>query len=192
MQQIIHLDKEIFKLVNSQWTNSFFDWLAPWLRNSILWVPLYIFLLVLLVVNFKRQGLWIFILAIITVAITDHVSSKIIKPYVGRLRPCNDPAMADVIRYFLHYRPGNGSFTSSHAANHFGLAMFLYATLKRHFGKWMWLFFVWAFIIGYAQVYIGVHYPFDIAGGAVLGCLVGYGTAYIANRLVKDKPHDIV
>ena len=192
MQQIIHLDKEIFKLVNSQWTNSFFDWLAPWLRNSILWVPLYIFLLVLLVVNFKRQGLRIFILAIITVAITDHVSSKIIKPYVGRLRPCNDPAMADVIRYFLHYRPGNGSFTSSHAANHFGLAMFLYATLKRHFGKWMWLFFVWAFIIGYAQVYIGVHYPFDIVGGAVLGCLVGYGTAYIANRLVKDKPHDIV
>ena len=187
MQQIIHLDKELFKLINGQWTNSFFDWLAPWLRNSTLWVPLYLFLFVLLVINFKKQGFWIFVFAIITVTITDQVSSKIFKPYFGRLRPCNDPDMAAVIRYFLHYRPGNGSFTSSHAANHFGLAMFLYATLKRHFGNWMWLFFVWAFVIGYAQVYIGVHYPFDILGGAVFGCLVGYGTAFIVNRLTREK-----
>ncbi|MEO6252953.1 MAG: phosphatase PAP2 family protein [Ferruginibacter sp.] len=188
MQQLIHLDKELFKLINGQWTNGFFDWITPWLRNSTVWVPLYFFLFLFLVINFKKQGLWIFFFAVITVIITDHVSSKIIKPYFGRLRPCNDPDMIGMVRYFLHYRPGNGSFTSSHAANHFGLAMFLYATLKKYFGKWTWLFFVWAFMIGYAQIYVGVHYPFDVLGGAIFGCLVGYGTAYIANSRLKEKP----
>lgn len=91
----------------------------------------------------------------------------------------------NMVRFLLPARPGNGSFTSSHAANHFGLAMFLYATLKNYLGKWMLLFFVWAFFICYAQVYVGVHYPFDILGGAVLGCLIGYGTAYLLKNLVK-------
>ncbi|MEO7308666.1 MAG: phosphatase PAP2 family protein [Ferruginibacter sp.] len=188
MQQLIHLDKELFKLVNGQWTNSFFDWIGPWLRNSTVWVPLYLFLFLFLLINFKKDGLWIVIFAIITIAITDPVSSKILKPYFNRVRPCNDPDMISIVRYFLHYRPGNGSFPSSHAANHFAMAMYFYATLKRYFGKWALLFFVWASIIGYAQVYVGVHYPFDVLGGAVFGCLVGYGTAYIANSRLKEKP----
>lgn len=189
MQQLIHLDKELFKLINGQWTNSFFDWIMLWLRNSTLWVPLYFFLFLFLAINYKKQGLWIIIFAIITVAITDSVSSKIIKPYFGRLRPCNDPDMMGMVRFLLHYRPGNGSFTSSHAANHFGMAMFLYTALKKYFGKWMLLFFVWAFFISYAQIYVGVHYPLDILGGAVFGCLVGYGTAYILNSQMKEKLH---
>ena len=182
MQQLIHLDKALFRLINGQWTNSFFDWIMPWLRNSTLWVPLYFFLFLLLIINFKKQSFWIIVFAIITVVLTDGISSKIIKPYFGRLRPCNDPDMIGMVRFLLNARPGNGSFTSSHAANHFGIAMFLYFTLKQYFGKWMLLFFVWAFFISYAQVYVGVHYPFDVAGGAVLGCILGYGTAFILNR----------
>jgi len=184
MQQIIHLDKELFKLINGQWINPFFDWIMPWLRNSTLWVPLYVFLFLFLLINFKKERVWIVIFGIITIALTDYASSKVLKPYFDRVRPCNDPDMISMVRYLLHYRPGNASFPSSHAVNHFGLAMYLYTTLKRYFGKWMLLFFAWAFFIGYAQIYVGVHYPFDIAGGAILGCLVGYGTAYIVNRQV--------
>ena len=187
MQQLIHLDKEFFKLINGQWTNSFFDWIMPWLRNSIVWLPLYIFILLFVAINFKKQGLWIIIFAIITVAITDGISSKIIKPYFDRLRPCSDPDMTGMVRFLLDHRPGNGSFTSSHAANHFGIAMFLYTALKNYLGKWILLFFVWAFFISYAQMYVGVHYPLDILGGAVLGCMVGYGTAYILNSQTGEK-----
>ncbi|MEP7236718.1 MAG: phosphatase PAP2 family protein [Ferruginibacter sp.] len=190
MQQLINFDKAFFKLVNGEWTNSFFDWIMPWLRNSLVWLPLYIFLLLFVIINFKKYGLWILLFAIITVAFTDGISSKILKPYFGRLRPCNDPDMMSMVRFLLNGRPGNGSFTSSHAANHFGIAMFLYTILKKYFGKWMWLFFVWAFFICYAQVYVGVHYPFDILGGAVLGCLIGYGTAFLLKNLVKE-PIDI-
>ncbi|HEX2683039.1 MAG TPA: phosphatase PAP2 family protein [Ferruginibacter sp.] len=187
MQQLIELDKELFKLVNGQWTNSFFDWISPWLRNSTIWIPLYLFLMLFLLINFKKKGLWIAIFAIITIVITDPISSRVLKPFFNRLRPCNDPDMVNSIRFLLHYRPGSGSFPSSHAANHFALAMYLYAILRAYLGKWTCLFFVWAFCIGYAQVYVGVHYPFDIVGGAVFGCLVGYGTAYVAKMLVKQE-----
>ena len=187
MQQLIHLDKALFKLINGQWTNSFFDWIMPWLRNSTVWVPLYFFLFLLVAINFKKQAFWIIIFGVITVALTDGISSKLIKPFFGRLRPCNDPDMMGMVRFLLDHRPGNGSFTSSHAANHFGIAMFLFVVLNKHFGRWMWLFFVWAFCISYAQMYVGVHYPLDILGGAVLGCLIGYGTAYILNSRLKDK-----
>jgi membrane-associated phospholipid phosphatase len=187
MQQIIHLDKEFFKLINGQWANPFFDWIMPWLRNSNMWMPLYLFLVLFITINFKKQGFWIIAFGIITVTLTDGISSKIIKPYFDRLRPCNDPDMATMIRYLLSYRPGNGSFTSSHATNHFGIAMFLYMALKKYFGKWMLLLFVWAFFICYAQVYVGVHYPGDVIGGGILGCLLGYGTAYILNRFTAEK-----
>ena len=187
MQQLIHLDKALFKLINGQWTNSFFDWIMPWLRNSTVWVPLYFFLFLLVAINFKKQALWIIIFGVITVALTDGISSKFIKPYFGRLRPCNDPDMMGMVRFLLDHRPRNGSFTSSHAANHFGIAMFLFVVLKKHFGRWMWLFFIWAFFISYAQLYVGVHYPLDIVGGAVLGCLIGYGTAYMLNSRLKGK-----
>ena len=187
MQQLIHLDKELFKLINGQWTNPFFDWIMPWLRNSTVWIPFYLFMLLLIAINFKKQAFWIIAFGIITITLTDGISSKIIKPYFDRLRPCNDPDMASMLRFLMHYRPGNCSFTSSHAANHFGLAMFLFTALKKYFGSWLLLLFVWAFFISYAQVYVGVHYPGDIVGGGILGCLLGYGTAYILNRFSGEK-----
>jgi len=187
MQQIINIDKAIFKVINGEWTNGFFDWIMPWLRNSIVWVPLYLFILLFVAINYKKQGAWIIILALVTVALTDGISSKIIKPYFGRLRPCTDPDMLGMVRFLLDRRPGNGSFTSSHAANHFGIAMYLYLVLRKHFGRWMLLFFVWAFFICYAQMYVGVHYPFDILGGAVIGCLTGAATAHVYNRQAANQ-----
>ncbi|MBK7308993.1 MAG: phosphatase PAP2 family protein [Chitinophagaceae bacterium] len=187
MQQLIHFDKEFFKLVNGQWTNPFFDWIMPWLRNSNMWIPFYVFLGLLIAFNFKKQAFWIIAFGIITIILTDGISSKIIKPYFDRLRPFNDPDIGSMVRFLLPYRPGSGSFTSSHATNHFGLAMYLYLVLKKYFGKWMLLLFVWAFLICYAQVYVGVHFPGDVMGGAILGCLIGYGTAYILNRFTAEK-----
>ena len=62
----------------------------------------------------------------------------------------------------------------SHAANHFGMATFIFLTLRPVLGKWVWLVYLWAVIIGYAQVYVGVHYPFDVVGGATIGIAFGW------------------
>ena len=182
MQQLLSYDRHLFRLINSRWNNPFFDWLMPWLRNSVAWFPLYLFLLLFVLVNYKKTGWWWVIFAASTVILTDFVSSTIIKQNIWRLRPCNDPDYVSWINVLVGYRPQSSSFTSSHAANHFGMAMFLYSTFIKKFDKWPALFFVWAFGISYAQVYVGVHYPLDVFCGSLIGLLIGYLPARSFNR----------
>ncbi len=185
MKQLIAADKAFFKLLNGQLTNRFFDWLMPWLRNPPVWAPLYLFIALMLLINLKKKGLAILVFAIVTVSFTDSISHAF-KILFNRLRPCTDPAMEGMVRLLLDYAPANGSFTSSHASNHFGIAVFLHLTLHRYFGWYTWLLFIWAFFICYAQVYVGIHYPGDVLGGALIGCLVGYLTAFFCNMLTAS------
>ncbi|WP_431214988.1 phosphatase PAP2 family protein [Puia sp. P3] len=106
-----------------------------------------------------EKGWWWSAYLIMTAIIGDLISSKLIKDtLVVRTRPCGDPLLADSVRFIAAYCPSSSSFTSSHACNHFALAFFIYRTL-RHTSRWWSLVFVWAFLISYAQVYVGVHFP---------------------------------
>ena len=183
-QVVNYWDQTIFLKINRDWTNSFLDDNYPWWRDSQTWIPLYLFLLLFILMNFGRKAwLWIFFV-LLTVAITDQLSSTIFKNWVHRLRPCNDPFMYYYVRLLLTHCPSNASFTSSHATNHFGAAVFIYTTLKEHIKKWGYFLFFWAATISYGQVYVGVHYPLDIIGGAITGSLIGYAMAGIYNRRV--------
>lgn len=79
----------------------------------------------------------------------------------------------------------SSSFISSHATTHFGIAMFIYATLRDFAPYWMPLFFAWAAIIAYAQVYVGVHFPIDIFCGALVGCLIGFLISRLFNKYIR-------
>lgn len=182
MEQILALDRGLFRLINYKWSNTFFDWLMPWLRNSTVWAPLYLFLILFVLINYKKNGWWWVLLAIVTVSLSDIISSHIIKEHIIRLRPCNDPSIADWVRVLVGYRPQSSSFTSSHATNHFAMAMFTFITLRHQFKKWAALFFLWAFSICYAQVYVGVHFPLDVTCGALIGILIGYLTGKLFNK----------
>ncbi len=182
MQQILRFDRSLFRVINHDWSNAFFDGLMPWLRNSTVWIPLYLFLILLVLVNYKKNVWWWILFAACTAAITDFASSKLIKENIYRLRPCNNPDYASWIHVLVGYRPQSSSFTSSHATNHFGIAMFLFLTLKNKLGKWAGLFFLWAGSICFAQVYVGVHYPLDVAAGAVIGLLIGYLTGKLFTK----------
>jgi undecaprenyl-diphosphatase len=174
MEELLNFDKHLFKLINNGLSNPFFDWLMPWLRNSTMWVPLYLFLVLFGLINYKKNGVWWLVFAICTAWFTDFVSSGLIKNNVIRLRPCNDPSLTSFIHVLVGYKPQSSSFTSSHAANHFAVAMFLYITFKKQFGNWSLIFFFWAFSISFAQVYVGVHFPLDIICGALVGIFIGY------------------
>jgi undecaprenyl-diphosphatase len=167
-------DQALFELINGQWTIPFFDVLMPWMRTSEHW---FLFYLVLVGYIFYRWGwkAWKWLLTVaITIALTDQVSSFIFKPFIHRLRPCADPAMLTQVKLLIPACPSSFSFTSSHAANHFSLAMFVFMTLQPLFKKYTYLFFVWAGIISYAQIYVGVHYPLDILAGTLIGLIMGY------------------
>jgi membrane-associated phospholipid phosphatase len=174
MKSILQFDQYLFRIINKNWQNDFFDWLMPFLRNSTLWVPLYLFLILFGLINFKKTGWWWVIFGACTAIVTDFVSSQLIKGNIMRIRPCNDPAIADWVRVLVGYRPQSSSFTSSHATNHFGIATYFFITLKQKFKGWPLLFFIWAFAVSFAQVYVGVHYPLDITCGAFIGILIGY------------------
>lgn len=190
LQKLQQFDVQAMLLFNRKWENGFFDALMPWLRESVVWAPLYLYMVVWGLMNLGRKGVWWVAWAILTIALSDQVSSGIIKNTVARIRPCRDPEVLPLITLRLQNCSGAFSFTSSHAANHFALAMYVFTSLAPVIGTRVtrWLF-VWAGLICYAQVYVGVHYPLDILGGTIVGLLCGKLTAWF--YLKKAKAIDL-
>lgn len=182
LQHILEFDKSVFFFINNRLANPFFDFIMPYLRHANTWIPLYLFLLIFIPWKHKKNGWFWVLLAIITGACTDIVSSHIIKQNIWRIRPCGDPGLAGHVHFLLKYCPHSSSFTSSHAANHFGFATFLFLTLRKYYGRVVWLIFLWATIVCFAQIYVGVHYPIDIICGALVGSLIGLILARIFNN----------
>jgi membrane-associated phospholipid phosphatase len=188
-EKILQYDVKAMVLINRKMANPFFDWILPWLRESTFWVPLYIFLIAWGIMNLGRKALWWVLSAFLTIGLSDQVSSGFIKNTVARVRPCRDPEVLPQILLRLEHCSGAFSFTSSHAANHFALAMFIYASLVNTVPSRItgWLF-LWAAAIGYAQVYVGVHYPLDVLGGTLVGLVCGWLTSKL--YLLKTKHMD--
>ncbi len=191
-------------LLNGGWLDGFWEWIKPvdaWLlfrvnqgmqsdtldsflpffRETSFWIPLYLFLLVFILQNFGMKGIWWSLGVVLTAALSDLVSSQLIKETIWRVRPCQDPDIGARINFIINYCPTSSSFTSSHATTHFAQATFFYLTL-RHTGKWWILAYAWAFLIGFSQVYVAVHYPFDVICGALIGCLVGFAVSRLFHR----------
>lgn len=178
MKRFIAWDIELFKHINGQWTADWLDQLFTLSRNPFFWSPLYLFLCAFLIMNYGKRGWWWIAYFLVTFALTDFISASIIKPWVGRIRPCHDPELAHTVRMLVGCG-GRLSFVSSHAANHFGLSTYLFITFRHIWPKGRWIFFAWAALVAYAQVYVGLHFPLDIVGGALLGLIIGYLTADI-------------
>jgi undecaprenyl-diphosphatase len=179
LNKILQGDYWLFSRINQRWTCPFLDTVLLFAREAEFWIPFYLFLLVFVTMNFGKKGwLWSFYL-VMTVIIGDLISSHLIKDHlVYRLRPCGNPLWADSMRFLANYCPGSSSFTSSHACNHFAMAVFIFRTLRKT-SRWWWLALAWAFTISYAQVYVGVHYPIDVICGGILGALIGWSISKV-------------
>lgn len=179
-------DLSLFYQINRIWTHPILDILLPLFRNKVFWSPLYLFLAAFLLMNFKRKGLWIILCLASTVVIADFVSSKVVKPTIKRERPCNNPEVKPYVRNLVNCGSGK-SFTSSHATNHFAIAIFLAVIFGRRW-RWIWLLgLFWASLISYSQIYVGVHYPIDIFGGAILGTIIGLSIGRFCRNFI-DLP----
>lgn len=177
LQPFIHFDRQLFQLINQRWSNSFFDAILPFIRNQYTWVPVYLFLFVFVLVNFRTKVIWWTLFFLATFALTDLISAQLLKPFFERLRPCNDAFTMSTARMLIPCS-GSYSFVSNHAANHFGIAMFLFLTMKEFAKPWIWLVFVWAALVALAQVYVGAHFPLDVTGGALVGLAAGKLSTY--------------
>lgn len=172
MQWILSADREIFLWVQQTGASEGIDRFMLLLRKPATWIPFYAFLLYWVIRYARPFALPFLILTAVCAGLADFSSASIFKPLIGRPRPCYEPALKGFVRELVGCG-GQYGFPSSHASNHFALATFWYWAIYILRGqRWNWLF-VWAFLIGYAQVYVGKHYPLDIVGGAALGIFIG-------------------
>lgn len=183
LENIIRQDQALEQRINHVWQHSLLDMVAPVLREPKTWIPLYVFLAIYIPWKFGKKGIYWCLGFIITFALSDYTSASVIKPLVKRIRPCNDESLRKSIHLLVECGSGY-SFPSTHATNHFALAFFMITSLYGQY-RWVWIpAFLWAFSIGYAQVYVGLHYPFDVLCGGLLGILIGSFTGTFFRRKV--------
>jgi membrane-associated phospholipid phosphatase len=181
LEKLEKFDQWLFIQLNTGTANSFFDAVLPYMRYGLNWAPLYIFLITFALLNFKSRGAWWVLFFIVTVALTDMTGNYVFKHGFERIRPCGDPDFHMHVRLLTSCSSGF-SFVSNHAANHFGIATFFFLTMRPVIGRWAYIAFLWAAMIAYAQVYIGIHYPFDVLAGGLLGAGFALLTARFFNK----------
>ncbi|TXS90766.1 phosphatase PAP2 family protein [Parahaliea maris] len=170
---MLEFDQHLLFLVNNTLSNPVFDLVMPWWRSRLFWIPAYAILMLAWIWRFRQRAWPFLLLLIVCVGLSDFTSSQLIKPWVGRPRPCHEPALAESLRLLVTCGP-SFSFTSSHAANHFCFAWLVGIAFKRP-GWWLMpSLLVWAASIALGQVYVGVHYPLDTLAGAALGLAIGW------------------
>lgn len=166
IETLLALDKKYFLLINQSGID-FLDPIMLFITHKFSWTPFYAFLVYLI---FKQKGkgsIWILFSIALLITIADQGSVQLFKNVFERLRPCH---VLEQVRLVTERCGGQFGFISSHASNAFALAIFLGKVLKNK--KWFIGLFVWATIVAYSRVYVGVHYPLDIIGGMLWGTFV--------------------
>jgi membrane-associated phospholipid phosphatase len=183
IETLKHIDTTWFLAINNGMQNAFLDIVCPFMRNQKTWYLLYALLFVISYKKWKKKSLWILGGAVLLILLADQISANLIKNTVQRLRPCNEPSLAGMVNNIVGCGKGY-SFISAHATNHFAIAVFFSMIFYR---EYKWVFYVaifWAALIAFSQVYVGVHYPFDVICGAILGSTLGYfGGKFIYTKL---------
>lgn len=173
IDQIITWDKELFLFLNGL-HSGFWDVLMFNISNKFLWIPLYILLLFLLIRYYKKDSVWIVLTLILIITISDQVSVHGFKNVFLRLRPCHDPELDGLVHIVNGKCGGKYGFYSSHATNHFALAVFFSFIFKPFFRYFTPVILIWAGMISYSRIYLGVHFPADVLAGSLAGTLLGF------------------
>jgi len=172
VQSLFRWDVNFFYLINSRTQNAFFDLIMPVLSDIDLWRWPLIAVIVAVTIFGKRRARITILAALVAVALSDQLSSGLLKPLVCRPRPSH---VLEGVR-LLAGRGGRYGFPSSHAANVFSAWIVL---ALRH-PRLKYALAVIPLGVAYSRVYMGVHYPLDVIGGALLGLGVGLGLAALA------------
>lgn len=166
------LDTQLFLFLNSK-NNVFFDVLMYWVSNKLFWIPLYLFFLFLVYKKVGKQFWLVALAAAVLILLSDQISVHAFKNVFLRLRPCHNLLIQSKVHLLYGHCGGTYGFVSSHAANTFALAMFLglfFRDTIKYFGIFI---FCWAALVAYSRIYSGVHYPADVAVGAIVGMGIG-------------------
>ena len=181
------LDKSLFLFLNSIHNESW-DQIMLFISGKVEWIPLYIILLILIILKYKRKAVWIILASALLILLSDQISVQVFKEGFQRYRPCHNLDIKSLVHIVNNKCGGTYGFVSSHATNSFAIATFIGLLLKRQEMKWaLLLLVVWAAIVSYSRIYLGVHYPSDVVGGALLGITLAWGMFYFLKKTLFKK-----
>jgi undecaprenyl-diphosphatase len=184
LETLNHWDTQLFLFLNGL-HSPFMDRVMWFVSGKIQWLPLYLIILGLLIHRFRWRTAWILLGVAVLITMSDQASVHLFKETFQRLRPCHQPDIAALVHLVNDYCGGQFGFVSSHASNSFAIAVFTGLFLSR---RYYWIgILVWATLVGYSRIYLGVHFPGDIMGGALLGSLLAYGLYRIMTTLKTLK-----
>ncbi|MFW5657965.1 MAG: phosphatase PAP2 family protein [Bacteroidota bacterium] len=163
------IDQQLFLFLNGM-HGPFWDDIMYNISDKYIWIPFYLFLILLLADKYQKKAIWIILFTIISVSLADMISVQLFKETIQRLRPCHEPSLQSLVHLVNNHCGGKYGFVSSHAANSFALAVFLSFFFKNRL--MVFILLSWAVIVSYSRIYLGVHYPGDILGGMLLGSII--------------------
>ena len=172
---LLKLDTELFIWLNNLGSPK---WDQFWLfvTNKKSWISLYLVLLLLIIFKLKDwRKIGVFVLVTATmVTFIDQTTSSFFKPVFGRLRPCHYEDLDGLFRLVKSYCGGKYSFFSGHSSNSFAVAVYLGMIMKPKLNWMLPVLLIWAAMVAYSRIYVGVHFPLDIVLGGIWGAFFGY------------------
>ena len=182
-----HIDRIVFLFLNSL-HSVFWDHVMFWISGRFNWIPLYLLIIGYLVYRYKWRVLIILLLVVLLITMSDQGSVHLFKEVFKRLRPCHNPEISHLVHIVRNHCGGIYGFVSSHAANSFAAASYSLLLIRNRY--YTIFIILWALLVSYSRIYLGVHYPGDIIGGAILGAVLGYiiyRLFVIIDRLINNK-----
>lgn len=184
LETILQFDTELYLFLNNLGSS---PWDGFWLFITHKWsaLPFYAFLLYLIFKNYslKETGITLVIIVLLITA-TDQLAN-VFKHGFERARPCGEPGVMEYAR-FVAVRCGRFGYFSAHASNSVGVAVFIGLILKKFHPKLLYLLLIWAVVVSYSRIYVGVHYPLDVVTGMFIGGLFGY-FFYLLHKYLIDN-----
>lgn len=171
-ENLVKADRQLFLFFNGNHSPAM-DVFFGLVSAPLFWIPVYVILLWLVISLYKKQAWVVVTFVALLVAITDLTAFHLFKETICRLRPCHEPALGGLVHIVDGNCGGMYGFVSNHAANYFGIATFLSLLFRRKYKAAPYLLLLWAVLIAYSRIYLGVHYPGDVAAGALLGMVCG-------------------
>ncbi len=171
IELILEVDTAIFLYLNGLHS----DWIDPvmiLITNKYTWFPFYALLVGLLIYDLRKSAIIAIPAIVAVITASDQLASGGLKPGVMRPRPCHLPDIQEFVNV-VEGCGGQYGFVSSHSANSFGLATFLVLLYSQQYPAIRWMY-LWAFIVSYSRIYVGVHYPLDLIVGGAIGIAFAY------------------
>jgi len=172
MDKIIELDKKLLLFLNGFHADSI-DPVMLLITKTEFWTPLYLILIYFIFKKYNTEGWLVLAGAAVAILLSDQITSTLMKPFFERLRPSQDPTLQGLVHIVDGYKGGLFGFASSHAANTFSTSTFVWLLFRKQV-SWSWIIFIWACLMTYTRIYLGVHFPGDILVGGLIGVGCGY------------------